>query len=344
MKRIQEIADYLQSSYIGEEQLEISGVGTAEGAMAGQITFAIDEQNFRKAEQSEAAAIIVPPTICKSSKTLILNENPRLAFARLIHFLLPKQVPSEGIHPAAVVSEKAQIGQHVSIMACSVIGDDCIIGGQSVIYPNVVIGNSVKIGDNCLIHANVTLYENIEIGDRVIIHSGTVIGSDGFGYVMDMKSGAYYKIPQIGTVVIEDDVEIGANVTIDRGAIGETRIKQGTKIDNLVQIGHNNVVGEHTTISGQAGLSGSVTTGKYCVLAGQVGVADHVNIGDHVIIAAQSGISKNLPKQGIYWGTPVQELSKEKHSVIAYRKMPELIKKMKKLQKEVEELKAKLDS
>lgn len=345
MKTIQEIADYLQSSYMGDGQLEISGVGNIESTQPGQIIFAIDKSKFRKAEESDASAIIAPPNITESSeKTIIFNENPRLAFARMIHFLHPPSIPKPEIHPTAVISETAQLGKGVSVMAYSVIGEGCVIGDQTIIYPHVVVNDYVKIGNNSVIRANVTLYDEVEIGNRVIIHSGTVIGSDGFGYVMDKSKGAYYKIPQIGKVIIEDDVEIGANVTIDRGAIGDTRIKQGTKIDNLVQIGHNCVVGEHTTISGQAGLSGSVTVGRYAVLAGQVGVADHVTIGDEVILAARSGISKSLPKKGIYWGSPVQELVKEKKSVIAYWRLPEWLDKIKKMQKEFEALKAKIET
>lgn len=346
MKTIQQIADFLHAEFTGDATQAITGVGSLEHATPGQIIFALDNIKFKKALQTGASAIIVPLPFKETStgRNLIFHPNPRFAFAQLIHLLHPATKITPGIDPTARVSESAQIGKEVTLMAGVVIGEKVQIGDQTVVYPNVVIGNGVKIGNNCTIRANVTLYDQIEIGNRVIIHSGTVVGSDGFGYVMDENTGRYYKIPQIGTVIIEDDVEIGANTAIDRGAIGETRIKQGTKIDNLVQIGHNDVIGEHTTISGQAGISGSVTLGKYCVVAGQVGIADHVTIGDQVILAAQAGVSKSLPKKGIYWGTPVQELSQEKRSWIAYRHLPELSATIKNLQREIAELKAKLNS
>jgi UDP-3-O-[3-hydroxymyristoyl] glucosamine N-acyltransferase len=246
------------------------------------------------------------------------------------------------VHPAAIVAKSANIGKDVAIGPGVVVGEHCRIGDNATLYPGVVLYDDVKIGNNSVLHANVVVREQCNIGANVIVHSGTVIGSDGFGFA-PKQDGSYEKIPQRGIVVVEDDVEIGANCAIDRATIGETRIRRGAKLDNLIQIAHNVVIGEHTVIAGQTGVSGSTKIGRNCVIAGQVGFAGHLQIADRSTFGAQSGVSRSLLEAGkTYFGYPAKEHRQAFRIEGALRQLPELLVEIRDLQKRVEELESQI--
>jgi UDP-3-O-[3-hydroxymyristoyl] glucosamine N-acyltransferase len=341
---VQEIAEFLGEDYIGDGSMVINDVANLETAKEGNVIFAVNPKYLKQAEASEASLIIVSKEISESEKTIISTENPRLAFAKLIPLFYSPETIEPQIHATAVIGENCELGNDVALLANAVVGDNVTIGDNTVIFPNVTIENDVSIGADCVIHANVTIYDHTILGDRVIIHSGSVIGSDGFGYVLDKKTGNHFKIYQIGNVIIEDDVEIGSNVSIDRAALGSTVIKRDVKIDNLVQVGHNCIIGDHTTISGQSGLSGSVELGKYVTVAGQVGFADHLEVGDQAIIAAKAGVSKDLRGGKIYWGVPVMEINQAKKQTIIMRRLPKYVDQIKKMEKKIKFLQEKLES
>jgi UDP-3-O-[3-hydroxymyristoyl] glucosamine N-acyltransferase len=246
--------------------------------------------------------------------------------------------PAPGVHPTACVGRDVTLGSGVHIGPNAVVKDGASIGDRTVVDAGAVIGERVIVGADCVVHSNATLYRDIRLADRVIVHSGTVIGSDGFGYVQDGKTRV--KIPQVGTVVVEDDVEIGANVAIDRSTLGATVIGRGTKIDNLVQIAHNVVIGEHTVVCGLTGISGSVTIGDNVTLAGQVGLADHVAIGSNATIGAQSGVTKDLPGDQYYLGSPAVPIGQASRQYAVIANLPELSKRVRELEKQIEELKS----
>jgi len=262
-------------------------------------------------------------------------SNPSYAFARAIEFFYPRPSFEPGISGSAAVSEKAEIGRNVSIRAFACLEDHASIGDETVISPGVFVGENSRIGRQCLIYPNVTIRENVRIGDRVIIHSGSVIGSDGFGYVLE--KGEHYKIPQVGGVIIEDDVEIGSNVSIDRATLGNTVIRKGTKIDNLVQIAHNVTIGEKSLIVSQVGIAGSTEIGSFVTLAGQVGVADHTSVDAGTIIGAQSGISGHIAK-GIYSGSPAIPHKNWLRAQALFARLPEMQKRLKELEEKIEKL------
>lgn len=341
--KLSEIADFVRGELIGDPDTEITGVSKIEEAKSGEITFLANKKYFKFAELSQASAIIVPQAFkTAAGKNLICTENPYYAFLKLLErFYPPDAFIEPGIHPSAVIAEDAEIGEHVSIGAHTVVGRGCSIGNRTVILPNVVINDHVKIGEDCLIHALVSLRNGVSLGDRVVLHNGVVIGSDGFGFAP--QDGKYYKIPQVGTVIIEDDVEIGANTTVDRATMGETRIKAGAKIDNLVQIAHNCTVGENTVIAAQAGLSGSTHIGKGVRVGGQVGFAGHITIGDHSAIGAQSGVSKDVPPGVMVSGYPAKPHREELRIEAAVHKLPEVMKEFKELKEKIKELEKRLE-
>jgi UDP-3-O-[3-hydroxymyristoyl] glucosamine N-acyltransferase len=257
--------------------------------------------------------------------------NPKYAFARLVQQFFVAPYKARGIAPQVVQGIGAQIGPDVSIWPFVTLGDRVRIGARVTLYPGVFIGDDSVVEDDSLLYPNVTVQERCTIGKRVIIHSGTVIGSDGFGYVQ--QEGRHHKIPQIGTVVIEDDVELGANVTVDRATFGRTVIKRGAKVDNLVQIAHNVVIGSNCILVAQAGISGSTALGKNVVLAGQVGVAGHLTLGDNVMVGAQAGVTKSVPAGARLWGTPARPLARVKRVHAVLQRLPELYQKVEELEK-----------
>jgi len=323
---VRDLAKQIGGELEGDGSLSISEIAPIPHARTTSITFAENPKHCIAAEASAAAAVIVPQTAPASKKTLIRVKNPRAAFARTLAIFHPPRAYPAQVHPTAQLGKNVRLSEGVFIGEFAVLRDNVSIGNRTVIEAHCVIGAGTSLGDDCLLYPNVTLYHDIRIGNRVAIHAGSVIGSDGFGYVQD--GAERLKIPQIGNVIIEDDVEIGANVTIDRATMDSTLIRRWTKIDNLVQIAHNVTLGQNCIIVSQAGVAGSVEIGDNVTLAGQAGIADHLKIGANSVVAAQSGVSENLPAGSIVFGTPAQPVMQTKRQIIALRKLPELLRKL----------------
>ncbi|MBI4690990.1 MAG: UDP-3-O-(3-hydroxymyristoyl)glucosamine N-acyltransferase [Nitrospirae bacterium] len=331
--KLKEIAELIHGEIAGDPETEIRGVAGISEVSEGDITFLSGIKLVRECSESRAACVIVKDFISDIKKPQVKVPNPQYAFAKLLeHFYVKPLVPS-GISDKAYVSDKARPGKDVSIHPLAFVADNVSIGDNTVIHPGVFIGENSVIGNGCIIYPNVTIREDIKIGSRVIIHSGSVIGSDGFGYVLE--KGIHYKIPQIGGVIIGDDVEIGANVTVDRATTDNTVIGKGTKIDNLVQIAHNVKIGENSIIVSQVGVGGSTKIGSYVLIGGQVGIADHARLDDGCMIGAQSGIMGHL-KKGVYSGSPVIPHRDWLKAVAIFAKLPELNKKIKELEEKIE--------
>jgi UDP-3-O-[3-hydroxymyristoyl] glucosamine N-acyltransferase len=328
-----QLAEQLDGTVIGNGSMQITGFAPANTAEAGDLTFAENEQYFAVAEQSAASAILVAGDFKSASKVLIRVANARIAFAKVLPLFFPEPVFPAGIHASAVVASSAAIDPNAHI------GPHCVISEKVKIGPRVVLrgGNHIGAGsvldEDTHLFPNAVIYGSAQIGKRVRIHAGSVIGSDGFGYVFD--AGAHRKVPQIGQIIIGDDVEIGANTTIDRGALGPTIIGKGTKIDNLVHIAHNVVIGEHCILCGQVGFAGSTKIGNYVTLAGQVGIAGHLKIGNQVTLAAQSGVMHDIPDGQKWFGSPAQPDRQMKRQLIAAQQLPELLRRIAKLEKKL---------
>lgn len=308
-----EIADFVQAHLLGHGEVQLSGISSIGSASPGDVVFVSDEGTLPAAIASGASAVIAGnfARSYSSRKTLLLHDHPRWAFARAAKLLCARPNQKMAIAPTAIVHPSASLGDDVSIEERVVIGEAVKIGDRTRIGSGCVIGAHAVIGEECELHAHVTIYPHVRLRNRVIVHAGAVLGSDGFGYVRDEKSGQYEKFPQIGRLEIEDDVEIGANSTIDRGALELTRIGRGTKIDNLVHVGHNVQIGEDVVIAAQTGVSGSSVIEKNVVIGGQVGIADHVRIEEGAILGAQSGIPSKKVIRGkgvIFWGTPARPI------------------------------------
>lgn len=311
-RRTQEIAEFVRARLIGDGNVNLTGIASVQLAASGDLVFVQDEKNLEAALQSRASAVIAGDfaTGKKYSKPLLISEDPRLAFSRAAHLLRPKPERNPGVHPSAIVHAGARLGS-VVIDERVVISEGAQIGDGTWLGAGCVIGRDVRIGEHCELHPNVTVYPGTRLADRVIVHAGAVLGSDGFGYARDQKTGRYEKFPQIGRLEIEDDVEIGANATVDRGALVVTRIGRGTKIDNQVHVGHNVQIGTDVVIAAQTGLSGSAVVEDNVVIGGQVGIADHVRIQDGAILGAQSGIPSRKIIRGkgiVFWGTPARPI------------------------------------
>ena len=332
-----DLAQHIGGELVGDGAVQIHGVSSIDDVTAGHVTFAENEQYFAKADASAAAAVVVSFDAPVSKKPIIRVKKMTLALAKILAIFHPGQTPAAGVHPAAFVGRDVTLGSGVHVGAHAVVKDGASIGDRSVIDAGAVVGERVTMGADCVVHSNATLYHDVRLGNRVVIHSGTVIGSDGFGYVLD--GGQHVKIPQVGIVVIEDDVEIGANVAIDRSTLGATVIRKGTKIDNLVQIAHNVVIGEHTVVCGLVGISGSVTIGDHVTIAGQVGLADHVNVGSNAVVGAQSGVSKDLEGGKYYLGSPAVPIGLASRQYAVWANLPELSKRVRELEKQLEALK-----
>ncbi len=328
-----EIAKLLGAEVLGDASLVLKGFAPADRAQPGDLTFAENESYFARAEQSAASAIIVDGPATSSRKTLIRVPNARIAFAKVLPLFFPEPAFAAGIHPTAIVPASAQVDPTAHIGPYCVVGEKVRIGPRSVLQGLNYVGADCLLGEDVNLFPNVTLYPRTEVGNRVRIHSGTVVGSDGFGYVLD--NGIHRKVPQIGNVIICDDVELGANVTVDRGALGPTIVGKGTKIDNLVQIAHNVTVGEHCIIVSQAGVAGSTKLGNYVILGGQVGLAGHLKIGNRVSVAAQSGVMNNIPDGEKWIWTPAQPDRQAKRQMIALQQLPELFRRVKELERKL---------
>src|SRR5580698_823141 len=313
MKRsLQEIAEAVEARLQGDGKVEVEGVASIGSASEYDLVFVEDEKYLTRALQSGAGAVIAGEFAATASgKPLLISRHPKLTFARAARFLRDGNCEGNdaGVHPTAVVHSSACLAPGVVVAEYGVIGANAEIGESTRIGAGCSIAQGVKVGRDCEIYPKVTIYAGTTLGDRVIVHAGAVLGSDGFGYVRDTKSGRYEKFPQVGRLVIEDDVEIGANTTIDRGALDETRIGQGTKIDNLVHIGHNCRLGQNVVIAAQTGLSGSIVIENEVVLGGQVGIGEHARIEEGVMLGGQGGVLPNKVLRGrgvAFWGTPAQ--------------------------------------
>jgi len=331
-KTLGELAELVNGELEGDETLIIRGVASAEEARRGDITFAVSEKFLKVAENSQASAVVVPQGMKNFYKPVIRVRDPRLAFARILEIYAPSKPEFGGIHKTAIIADGVRIGKGVTIGPYSIVGEDSVIEDNAYLSGFVYLGRKVLVGSRTFIHPRVTVLDRTSIGKGVIIHSGTVIGSDGFGFVKK-EDGSYYKIPQIGRVVIEDNVEIGANVTIDRATTGETKIGRGTKIDNLVHIAHNVDVGSNVAIVALVGISGSCRIGNGVILAGQAGVTDHVCIGDNTVVAAKSGVTKDIPSGVFVSGFPARSHIKQKRVKAIVNRLPEIVKRIRKIEK-----------
>ena len=333
-----QIAEQLRGELLGDGSVTLTGFAPADRAKAGDLTFAENEEYLARAEESAASAILVPATVAASKKTLIRVPNVRVAFARVLPIFFPPEKLPPGIHPTAVVASTAQIDPSAHLGPHCVVGERVRIGARSVLRGGNHIGSETQIGDDVCLYPNVVVYHQTQIGHRVSIHAGTVIGSDGYGYVLD--EGKHRKVLQLGNVIIQDDVEIGANVTVDRAALGSTVIGKGTKIDNLVMVAHNVVIGENCLIVAQVGIAGSTRLGNYCVVAGQAGLAGHLKIGNQVTIAAQAGVMRDIPDGQKVLGAPAMPDKEAKRQLLAIMQLPELIRRVRELEKQLEQLRS----
>ena len=334
-----QIAEKLQGEIAGDGSIVITGLAPADRARAGELTFAENASYFAAAEQSQAAAILVAGPFVSPSKVLIRVPNARVALARVLPIFFPPEEHPRGIHPSAVIADSARIDPSAHVGPNCVLGDRVRLGARSVLMGGNDLRADCQLGDDVCLFPNVVLYRQTQIGHRVTIHAGTVIGSDGFGYVLD--EGRHRKVLQLGNVVIQDDVEIGANAAIDRGTLGSTVIGQGTKIDNLVHVAHNVVMGRHCLVMGQVGFAGSTRLGDYVVVASQSGIADHLKLGNQAVIGAKSGVMRDVPDGGRMLGIPAAPDRQAKRQIIAMQQLPELLRRVRELEKQVQELTAK---
>ena len=307
------VARQIAARLVGDDGFEVENVASIASAKPGDMVFAEDEAALASALSSGATAVIAGEfaSLANPSKPLLIAAHPKLAFARAARVLCPPRSYEPGIHSSAVIEDSARLGRHVAVEPAVVIGEKVVIGDRTRIGAGSVIGPEVRMGNECSIAPNVTIYPGVRLGNRVIVHSGAVLGSDGFGYVRDPATGRYEKFPQIGGLEIADDVEIGANTTVDRGALDLTVIGRGTKLDNLVHVGHNVRIGEDVVIAAQTGFSGSITVENGAVIGGQVGIGDHARIAKGVILGSQCGVLPKKTVRGpgmVFWGTPARPL------------------------------------
>jgi UDP-3-O-[3-hydroxymyristoyl] glucosamine N-acyltransferase len=327
----EEIARMLAGKLHGEGSREIRGVAGLETAGPGELTYAESARALQHAASARAGVILVPEGVTLQGQTTVAVAHPKLAFIRAADALRPSAVHPAGIHPTAVIASDVEVPGDAGVGAYVVIERAVKIGAGTRLSAGVYLGEGVQVGAHCVLHPRVTLYSGAQIGNRVVLHAGVVVGSDGFGYVFG--EGRHHKFPQLGKVIIEDDVEIGSNSTIDRGSLGSTTIGQGTKIDNLCQIAHNVKIGRHCIIAAQTGISGSVEIGNNVVLGGQVGIADHVRIEDNVMIGGRGAVfpGKVIRKGNVVWGDPVRPLAEYKKLNAYLSRLPGLVEKVRKL-------------
>ncbi len=327
-----ELAKYLHAKLAGDPDVPISGVATPEAARAEDLIYAASPKHHQQAAASASRCVVAAPGVCLTGKTILEADDPKFAFAKAADWLLAKPAREEGIHRTAIVAPSAAIAASASVGPYAVIEGDVEIGPGSHIGAFCFVGRVARVGESCMLHPRVTLYAGVQIGDRVEIHSGAVIGADGFGYVYG--EGRHWKFPQIGSVQIGDDVEIGANTTIDRGSLDTTCIARGVKIDNLVQIAHNVRIGEHSIIAAQTGISGSSTLGERVIVGGQAGIGDHCRIDDDARLGGQAGVlsGKTIRQGDTVWGTPARPLGRFKEQYAWLARLPELAARLRALE------------
>ncbi len=332
---VKEFADIVQGEIIGDPAEEITGVSGIKEAKEGDITFIASPEYRKYLKGAKAACVIVKEIIPDLALPQIRVNNPLYAFAKAIECFHPKALHPAGVSVQSVVSDAASIGKDVSIYPFVFVAENAVIGEGSVLMPGTFIGAHTKIGRQCILHPNVTVRGGVTLGDRVVVHSGTVIGSDGFGYVFER--GEHYKIPQVGGVIIEDDVEIGSNVSIDRATTGNTRIGKGTKIDNLAQIAHNVSIGQKALIVAQVGIAGSTAIGDFVVMGGQSAVADHSTVEAGTMVAAQAGLKGHIAK-GVYAGSPAIPHAVWLRAQALYGRLPEMHKRLRELEDKIKRM------
>lgn len=337
-----QIADFIGGRVEGNENAAVHTFAKIEEGQPGAISFLSNPKYTHYLYETQSTIVLVNDDLeleHEVAATLVRVKNAYEAVAKLLQLYDSMKPRKTGIDSLAFVSPKATIGKDVYIGAFACIGDGAVIGDGAQIYPHVVVGDGVKIGPKCLLYPNVTIYQGCQLGANVTIHAGSVIGADGFGFAPNVEG--YDKIPQIGIVIIEDNVEIGANTCVDRSTMGATVLRKGVKLDNLVQIAHNVEVGENTVMSAQVGIAGSTKVGSWCMFGGQVGLAGHITIGDHVNLGAQSGVPGSLKPNQTLIGTPPMEPTPFFKSQAIFRRLPDMYKELNNLRKEIEELKAK---
>lgn len=331
-RKAAELAQYLGLELQGDGNAPLSGVANPEDAGPEDLIYADSARQFKRAESSRALCVLAQSNAVSARKTILKTTNPKLAFAKAAAWLTPVEKPKAAIHSTAVVTGRAKVAKSATIGAYVVIEDDVVVGEETWIEPFCFVGKGSRIGAKCRLHPHVTLYAHSVLGSRVEIHSGVVIGSDGFGYVFG--EGRQWKFPQVGKVIIDDDVEIGSNTTIDRGSLGLTHIKADSKIDNLVQVGHNVEIGEHSILVSQVGISGSTKLGRGVVVGGQAGFGDHAIVEDNAVIGGQAGIlpGKVIRSGQVVWGTPARSLEKFKQQHAWFARLPELARRLEALE------------
>jgi len=337
--RVRELAEWLAAAFEGDGEKEIGGAAPLEEAGAGELSFVGSRRAARQFDASAAGCLIVPLDFPNpGGRTVIRAADPRLAFAQAVGRLHPEPPFEPGIHPTAVVAPDAEIGPGVTLGPHVVVGDGSRIGAGVRVGAASVIGRRVTLGDHCLLHANVTIYDNVQVGNRVVLHSGCVLGADGFGFVLSGER--YEKFPQVGQVVIEDDVEIGANCTVDRAALGVTWIGQGAKLDNMVHVAHNCRIGRHVVVAAQTGFSGGVVVGDYAVIGGQVGIGDKARIESRAVLGSKCGIlSSKIVRSGqVLWGIPARPLKEHLEQLASLARLPEMRREVAELKRRISEL------
>ena len=333
---LMQLAQMIDGELVGDGGITITGASNLEEAQAGHISYLTGPEVLSKGELSGASALIVSPAARTTNKPMIVTEDPRLAFSKVLEIFAPERRLPVGVHPTAQLGRGVHLGRRVAIGAGAFVGDNTLIGDDTIIHPLAYVGHEVTIGEGSEIHPHVYLGDRVVLGRRVLVHAGTAVGCDGFGFLQTDQG--HRKIPQIGTVVVEDDVEIGANTTVDRATVAVTRIGRGTKIDDCVHIAHNVVIGEHCLLCGQVGVSGSVTLGNGVVLAGQVGVSDHVTIADGIVVGGGAAVIGDLTEPGIYAGIPARRYQEHYRTQASQKKVPDLLKRVRDLERRLEEL------
>jgi UDP-3-O-[3-hydroxymyristoyl] glucosamine N-acyltransferase len=346
-KTVAELATLAGGRVVCGGDVRVERVAGVESAGGGAVAFVEDQKNLEVAGECRASCLIVPEgagerarEVARGVPAVFEAARPKLAFALSARALHPPKTRAAGVHPTAVVAASAEVEETVFVGECATVGERARVGAGTQVLAGARVGDDVRVGRECVLHAGVVLYEGVTLGDRVVLHAGVVVGADGFGYVRD-AAGAYHKFPQVGTVVIEDDVEIGALSCVDRGALGATRVGRGTKIDNLVQVAHNVEIGERVVIAAQTGISGSTVIESGAVIGGQVGMGDHARVLSGAIVGSQAGILPGkIVRAGVWWGTPVQPLDEYKRLNAHVKRLPQMREELKELRRRVEELTA----